>query len=283
MAAKIVGRTHPPVWQTVAEGLVLARDGVLVLEYDGYDGKSIKQADVELLTFPLEHPLSAVSILANLQTYRKAADPDGPAMGRSMSAIVAAQLGRRDEAFSLFSAAYQPHLYGPFYALAETPTNGAISFLTGVGGALQALLFGFAGIRLHDGVLAIDPLLPASWSGLHFASLHWRGQVLSISVLPGDYVEISNRDARQPAVLVLRRWRPGPAPLYVAARADNGAACTVEVPGWRVEPLAGGREWQVYPPSDHLSRPFVRLCLTVSGPRGRSVLEVEQRVGDGDI
>lgn len=41
------------------------------------------------------------------------------------------------------------------------PNIGAVNFLTGMGGFLQALIFGYAGIRIHLDRLEIDkPQLP---------------------------------------------------------------------------------------------------------------------------
>ena len=280
-AAEALGHPAPAKWAAVAEGLVLPRDGDLVLEYDGYDGRTIKQADVELLTYPLEYPLSAQTIRTNLDTYQRATDPLGPAMGRCISSIVAAQLGRRGNALALFRACYGPHLFGPFYALAETPDNGAVNFLTGAGGALQALLFGFAGLRIHDGALAVDPLLPSGWQALRFPALQWRGQSISLAILPGDLAVIGLADGIE---LTLQRWRPGGDPLVVESRGLEGMECTLRAEDWRVEPRFGAAlSWWLYPLPGGPARPFVRLALTAHAPDGRRIaLSIEQRVQDGD-
>jgi trehalose/maltose hydrolase-like predicted phosphorylase len=281
-AAKELGRTPPGAWQQVADGLTLVRDGDLILEYDGYDGRMIKQADVELLTYPLEHPLPEASISRNLETYRRATDPEGPAMSRSISAIVAAQLGRRVEASALFGACYQPHLYGPFYALAETRSNGEVSFLTGVGGALQVLFFGFAGLRLHQETLAIDPLLPDGWQKLHITGLHWRGLRLELTVLPDDRAAVALHGADWTLSLGLRRWRPGPEPLTVELLGAPGA-CRLDARGWRVEEVTEGASWRLQPLTGEPDRPFVPLRLEIRLESGQSfTVALEQRVRNGD-
>jgi trehalose/maltose hydrolase-like predicted phosphorylase len=281
-AAKVLDREPPAAWRLVADGLVLGREGDLVLEYDGYDGRVIKQGDVELLTYPLEYPLSEASIACNLDTYRRVTDVDGPAMGRSISSVVAAQLGRREDAHMLFAGSYVPHLWGPFYSLAETRGNGQVNFLTGVAGALQALMFGFAGIRLHHDALAVDPLLPEGWRGLHFPALHWRRQVYSVSVLPDDHLEISPHGAAIPLTLVLQRWRPGPEPLLVEARVGEGVHCILVAMDWQVEPDEGACAWRLYPATSQLHKAFVLLQLTATDEGGSVTLEVEQRVRNGD-
>lgn len=282
-AAAELGREAPLEWTRVAEGLVLPLDGDLVLEYDGYDGRTIKQADVELLTYPLEHPLTAASIARNLDTYQRVTDPEGPAMGRSISAIVAAQLGRREEALALFKGSYAPNLFGPFYSLAETPTNGAVNFLTGAGGALQALLFGVAGLRLHRAAIGVDPLLPAGWHALRLPIIHWRGRTLRIEVHPGDRLHVA-LDGAGPE-WVLQRWRMGSAePLTVEVRGAEGAEIVVTAEEWRVEPQFGAEpSWWIYPPTGGALRPYLRLRLHARTPDGQEVqLEIEQRITDGD-
>jgi trehalose/maltose hydrolase-like predicted phosphorylase len=282
-AANALGRTPPSTWQQVADGLILVRNGDLILEYDGYDGRTIKQADVELLTYPLEYPLPESSIIRNLETYRRATDPEGPAMSRSISAIVAAQLGRRAEAMALFSACYQPHLYGPFYALAETRSNGQVSFLTGVGGALQVLLFGFAGLRMHQDALTLDPLLPAGWGKLHIRSMHWRGLLLDITVAAEDRAILGLHDKNWSVVLGLRRWRPGTEPLTVDWLGVTDGTTALDAAGWRVEEVTDGAGWRLWPLLGEPDRPFVSLRLTTHRANGQSfTIALEQRVRNGD-
>lgn len=282
-AAAMLGHVAPPEWRRVAEGLVLARDGDLILEFDGYDGRMIKQGDVELLTYPLEYPLSATTIAVNLDTYRAATDPLGPAMGKSISAVVSAQLGRREEALDLLQASYRPHLWGPFYSLAETPDNGAVNFLTGVGGALQSLLFGFAGLRMHRDALAVDPLLPAAWRSLHIPAIRWRGESMALAVLPGDRCEIGFHLAGRECRLALQRWRPGAGPLTVALVTDGPCTATLHAEGWTVTAHGGDGRWHLSPPPGGPASAFVQLSLHLrsdSGQSGRFVIEQRVRTGD---
>jgi trehalose/maltose hydrolase-like predicted phosphorylase len=283
-AGAVLDRPIPGAWQEIADHLVMPMADDLVLEFDGYDGRVVKQADVELLTFPLEYPLSRTAIACNLDTYRRVTDPGGPAMGRSISAIIAAQLGRREEARKLFAASYEPHLWGPFYALAETRTNGEVHFLTGVGGTLQSLLFGFAGLRLHDPCPALDPLLPVGWEVLRFTRLSWRGTAFALTILPGDRAEYTLPAASMACTVILRRWRPGPDPLVVELRTEPGATCRLDAPGWRVEATASEEPmWRLRPLAAEPLSPFVRLHLTIQTIDGRrQEIRLEQRVRDGD-
>ncbi len=51
-------------------------------------------------------------------------------------------------------------------------------------GAWQCLVFGFAGVRWYDGLLSLDPLLPADWDSFSF-SIHWHGARVKVTVAEG--------------------------------------------------------------------------------------------------
>jgi len=51
-----------------------------------------------------------------------------------------------------------------------------------MGGFLQAVLFGYGGIRLHDKSLDFDPVLPPGCSQLRFTGIDYMGSSLSLTV-----------------------------------------------------------------------------------------------------
>ncbi|NEE34706.1 hypothetical protein G3M53_55870, partial [Streptomyces sp. SID7982] len=55
-AASMLGRTPPAEWNRVADRLRIPYDAEkkVFLQYAGYNGSTIKQADTVLLTYPLE-------------------------------------------------------------------------------------------------------------------------------------------------------------------------------------------------------------------------------------
>lgn len=67
---------------------------------------------------------------------------------------------------------------------AETASNNAGYFLTGSGGYLQSLLYGFSGLRIRDAGLveAYAPVLPARWKSLTLHNLWFRGQRMDIRI-----------------------------------------------------------------------------------------------------
>ena len=71
-------------------------------------------------------------------------------MGITLLSVGAAELGDRRLVDSLLPYSYRNHLKGPFLLPSETPTNNAVSFLTGAGGFLQQVIFGYTGLRLGE-------------------------------------------------------------------------------------------------------------------------------------
>ncbi len=85
-------------------------------------------------------------------------------MGSTLLSVGAAELGDRAMMDSLLPRSYREHLKGPFLMLSETPTNDAVDFLTGAGGFLQQVIYGYTGLRFSSkGVVPkFAPVLPSS-------------------------------------------------------------------------------------------------------------------------
>jgi hypothetical protein len=68
--------------------------------------------------------------------------------------------------------------------LSETPTNDAVNFVTGAGGFLQQVIYGWTGLRLGERGLepAFPPVLPSSVKRLVLRNIQVRGQRYDISV-----------------------------------------------------------------------------------------------------
>lgn len=183
-AARVVGQEPSPEWRTIAERMHVPYDPArgLHLEFDGYDGQVTKQADVELLAYPLEYTRDREQVARDLDYYGGVIDPEGPAMSFSVYAVLHAQLGRGDEAYRYLLRSFIPNTHRPFWAFSETPTNGEYFFCTGVGGALQALLFGFTGLRQREGTFVLKPTLPSHWKAMRLRNLCLLGRHTDIEV-----------------------------------------------------------------------------------------------------
>jgi len=162
-AAEVIGVAADPGWSRVADGLRVPFDEELGihLQYDGYDGVTIKQADVVMLQFPWEHPMPAEVARNNLDYYVPRTDPDGPSMTDSIHSIAHAALGTPGSAaYDFMRRSVDPFVRGPFNQFAERRHGGAFTFITGHGGFLQVFLYGFSGMRWREDCVRLDPSLP---------------------------------------------------------------------------------------------------------------------------
>ncbi|MFF1920634.1 discoidin domain-containing protein [Streptomyces sp. NPDC058221] len=198
-AAQLLGHRAPAEWNKVADGLRIPYDPKrkLFLQYAGYDGSTIKQADTALLIYPLEWPMEPGAAAATLDYYAAHTDPDGPAMTDSVHAIDAAATGEPGCAtYTYLQRAVRPYLRGP-YALfseargakagAQDPLSGfpAEDFLTGKGGFLQVFTHGLTGLRLREDGVRLDPMLPPQLrQGVRLTGLRYQGRTYEIAIRP---------------------------------------------------------------------------------------------------
>lgn len=167
-AAIVLGKKPNADWLKVAESLKFYYfpDGVLK-ENKEYSGEIIKQADVNLLAYPLNIVSKPENIKRDLEYYEDKMAAEGPAMSHSVLAVLYARLGEADKAFELFKRAYMPNKRAPFGALSESAFSNNPYFATGAGGMLQAVIFGFGGLHLTDeGIVQKKPCLPKQWKTL---------------------------------------------------------------------------------------------------------------------
>lgn len=168
LAANKVGEKPNPEWVEVASKIRILKfpDGT-TKEHATYEGELIKQADVNLLTYPLDVVNDETTVLKDLKYYEPKLAEEGPAMGQSVFAVIYARLGNAKEAYRLFRRSYEPNKRPPFGTLAEAATSDNPYFATGAGGMLQVVLFGFGGLDITDeGIVQKNPILPKEWKSL---------------------------------------------------------------------------------------------------------------------
>ncbi|GAB4420100.1 MAG: hypothetical protein OHK0039_33300 [Bacteroidia bacterium] len=167
-AAQELGIAPDPDWAHVAANIpILAFADGTTRENATYNGETIKQADVNLLAYPLRIVTDPRQIGRDLAYYAPRMAPDGPAMGFSVLATLYARLGRTDEAYADFLRSYQPNRVPPFGVLAETAGGTNPYFATGAGGMLQAVLGGFGGLEIGPGgIVQTKTKLPPQWKSL---------------------------------------------------------------------------------------------------------------------
>lgn len=168
-AAKVLGLTPDPDWLNVASNIPVLKfpDGV-TKEHAAYNGEGIKQADVNLLAYPLKEVTDPASMLKDLQYYEARVPNQGtPAMTQAVFTTLYARLGNADKAYYWFKDAYIPNLNPPFRVVAETKGGTNPYFATGAGGILQSVLMGFGGLEITPkGLIQIKTVLPKNWKSL---------------------------------------------------------------------------------------------------------------------
>ncbi|MBX6362463.1 MAG: glycoside hydrolase family 65 protein [Gemmatimonadetes bacterium] len=190
-AARRLGRRPDPRWARVASRLYIPYDSA-----GGYHPTYHKAAPatlgsvVPLLAYPLglDMPVRARRTdLANA-VMRMATEGAGSMMTVTLYPVVAAELGDRALLDALLRDTYRPWLRGPFDMLAETPRSvDATDFLTGAGGFLQQVVFGWTGLRLGSAGLEprFRPVLPSSVRRLELRGIYIRGEMRDIVVEGG--------------------------------------------------------------------------------------------------
>jgi len=167
-AATLLNVVPDKKWKEVSENLKFNyfESGVMK-EHKDYNGEVIKQADVNLLAYPLDIVNDYHAIKKDLEYYEPRISKKGPAMGYSVLSVLYARMGDSEKAFDLFKRSYTPNKRPPFGALAESANSQNPYFATGAGGMLQAVMFGFGGLHItKDGIKQINPYLPKSWKKL---------------------------------------------------------------------------------------------------------------------
>ena len=172
-AAKELGVPANPDWDHVAQNIPILKfsDGT-TKENTTYNGEQIKQADVNLLSYPLEIIKDRTQIEKDLRYYEPRMSPNGPAMGNSVLSTLYSRIGDPEKAYEIFLRSYKPNEVAPFGVLAETAGGSNPYFATGAGGMLQAILFGFAGLQITDtGIVQQKNRLPSKWKSLEIKGI----------------------------------------------------------------------------------------------------------------
>ncbi len=167
-AAKELGLPSDPDWELVAQNIPILKfpDGT-TRENATYDGVEIKQADVNLLSYPLDFITDRAQIEKDLKYYESRMSPQGPAMGHAVLSTLYSRLGNPGKAYEIFIRSYKPNEVPPFGVISETAGGTNPYFATGAGGMLQSVIFGFGGLHITDaGLSQVKTKLPEQWKSL---------------------------------------------------------------------------------------------------------------------
>ncbi|KAI5474838.1 glycoside hydrolase family 65 protein [Pseudohyphozyma bogoriensis] len=192
LAAEI-GESVPGNWSAIADKITIFQVLMSSTTSDGFNGTTdVKQADVVLLTYPLEYNQTKTQAIADLDYYAGATSPNGPGMTYSIFSIDASAISPMGCAsYTYMLGASQPYSRAPFYQFSEQTTdtydtnggtNPAFTFLTGHGGFLQSFTHGFTGYRSRLNSLYLDPILPVQLTNYTIRGLDWQGSLFDVSL-----------------------------------------------------------------------------------------------------
>ncbi len=193
--------------QDMETGLIEQFDGFFDLEhvnFDDYEPRSksmqgilgveetqatqiLKQPDVLMLFYMMRDCFDSKTIIANWDYYTPRTDHVyGSSLGPAINAIIACDLNKPSEAYTHFMRAALVDLDN----VRSNATQGIHA--ASAGGVWQAVVFGFAGIRITANGLTAYPNLPSHWERLKFR-IQWQNQWYQVDLSasqPGDNQEI---------------------------------------------------------------------------------------------
>ena len=182
---RLFNQSQNATWTAQAAVVDIPTDAAadLTLEYTGMlDSISIKQADVIMLTYPLNNDgnASLANQQENLAFYAAKQDLGGPGMTWAIYSIDSSALAAAGcAAFTYDLYAWMPYRRAPWFTFSEQmdPSNGgAYPFLTGLGGFLQVDLMGYLGLRYGPALeLQLYPNLPPQIPYVRYPTFHWQG------------------------------------------------------------------------------------------------------------
>jgi kojibiose phosphorylase len=136
----------------------------------------LKQPDVLMLQFLLRDRFSDEAVRVNYAYYDPRTDHTyGSSLGPSIMAIMACEVGRPEAAYEHFIRAARADLRD-VRGNAKDGIHAASA-----GGTWQAVVFGFAGLRVRPEGWSVNPRLPSHWKRLAFKFFH-RGQLQQVDL-----------------------------------------------------------------------------------------------------
>ena len=182
-------------WINVSENLDVPFDDLLEYhpEFDGfnYSIDVVKQADTIMLGFPLALNMSNQVKQNDMIIYDNATTNKGPAMTWGMFAINWLELKNEAKAAPMFLRQMR-NIQAPFNIWSEEESGlGAVNFLTGMGGFIQSIIYGYFGLRINEANITIDPHLIPLANGskvqdMTLDGLHYQGFLLNLHVAQNE-------------------------------------------------------------------------------------------------
>ena len=186
-ASHILNKEINPKWEDVKNKIYIPYDSVNQI-YPTYENApdSILGSVVTLLSYPIDVNMSDSAKMNNLENAAGLVYKEGPGamMTVTLLPIIAAEVKNENILDKLSTISYKGYLHPPFNVLTETPHNHSINFITGAGGYLQQIIYGYTGLRITDnGVIEkYKSMLPNYIKELTLQNFHLNGKIYDISI-----------------------------------------------------------------------------------------------------
>jgi len=134
----------------------------------------IKQADVLQGVFVFEDEYDRETLERNFDFYEPRTVHES-SLSPCVHSILAARLGRSDKAYEMYLRTSRLDL---------DDYNNEVHeglHITSMGGTWMSVIYGFGGMRIREGLLSFEPMLPENWKTLSFKILY-RGRVLQVGI-----------------------------------------------------------------------------------------------------
>ncbi|TFC48891.1 glycoside hydrolase family 65 protein [Cryobacterium sp. TMT1-21] len=195
-----------------------------------YRFQVLKQADVVLALLLQGDQFTAEQKRADFDYYDPITTGDST-LSDVVQSIIAAEVGYHELALKYFTS-------GLFVDLADLHHNAADGVhVASAGGVWSALVYGFGGMRDHNGRITLDPRLPVDWEGLSFR-ITLKGTRVRIDVRQTE-VEITVEDGDEAKLAVrgvpvhVREGQPVTVPLAHQGSRDPGQPAAAAIEGGR--------------------------------------------------
>jgi trehalose/maltose hydrolase-like predicted phosphorylase len=155
----------------------------------------VKQADVVALLALLPEEFTNETAALNFQYYEPRCG-HGSSLSAGIHGLVAARLGCAETALRYLQQGAAVDLADTHVAIA-----GGLH-VAALGGIWQTAVLGFAGLKLRDDEISLDPKLPASWRSLTFR-VQWRNRRLKIRIGQEEQLLHAMLETGEPMTLVV--------------------------------------------------------------------------------
>ena len=198
------------MWVAMANSpyLPLYAEGAVHNEFASYWGEVVNQADVALLQWPLGLSLDPSLARRDLDFWASRTNFSYMFTGDAAYAVAYLALGLRSAADSQLAVAFSHIHTAGFMVWSELAAQGGcLHFLTGAGGFLQTMLFGYGSLRVpRPGVWRVLPtgpvLPPMGVTSVVLRGIHLQGAVANMAYNE-THVCVSLQAAQKTGVSVL--------------------------------------------------------------------------------